>query len=98
MREFARIERIVSLVTKIWRKYPDLRFNQLIDVLSWNYANKNGGKYIEYAYSKFENEKGVQFLKDVANVDLFYLEDDKYEQFLIEYLQLIEGYNLLTND
>jgi hypothetical protein len=86
MRDPARIERVLDLIKQIWNKSPDLRFNQLIDNLSWSYTDEKAN-YIEYSYSKFENEKGVQFLKDVANVDLFYVEDDKFELFLQDYLE-----------
>ena len=90
MREIERINRIISLIKKIWHKHPDTRFNQLIHNLSWEYANRNNKKYIEYSYSKFENEKGTIFNKDVVNVDLFYVEDDEFEKFLIDYLNEIE--------
>jgi hypothetical protein len=91
MRELERIERILDLLKQIWIKQPDSRLMQMMSNISWNYsaANNDAGK--EYAYSKWETPKGdVIFNKDVAIVDLFYLEDDKLEKFLQEYLKEIE--------
>ena len=37
MREPARIDRITSLLNQVWKKYPDLRFFQLIImIIAWN--------------------------------------------------------------
>lgn len=89
MRELARIERIMSLITMIWSRSQDMRFNQLISALEWEFVNQDedNKKYIDYSYSMMQNGKGIAFQKDVTNVDLFYLEDDKFEAFLIEYLK-----------
>jgi hypothetical protein len=76
MRELARIDRIMSLITKIWCKYPDLRFNQLIFHLQTKYE---GGKYIQKVPT---DERGWGMI-DVP--DLFNVEDDKFEKFLSDY-------------
>lgn len=89
MREVERIDRILDLLKQIWNSHPDVRFNQMIDSLSWLYAKEND-KHIEYSYSKFEDDKGVYFRKDNANVDLFYVEDDKFEEFLKRHLEEIK--------
>jgi hypothetical protein len=86
VRELDRIDRIITLIKLIWNKQPDSRFMQLISNVSWNYSAANGDKYKEYSYSKWETPKGVIFNKDVANVDLFHLEDDELELFLQNYL------------
>jgi hypothetical protein len=77
LREVGRIDRILDLVKQIWLKYPDQRFNQLISNLSWNYAD--------------DNKKGAHFFGDVANVDLFYVEDDNFEEYLKDYLNKFEN-------
>lgn len=86
MRETKRIKRILSLVEQIWSKYPDLRFNQLVNVLSIKFSEANENKYMDYTYSKIEDSRGIYFMEDDPTVDLFYVEDDQYEEFLIDYL------------
>jgi hypothetical protein len=85
VREKERIERILTLIRQIWEKQPDTRFNQLIINLSWGFAHKDkkNKKYIKSGYSHLDS---VVFDKDIAFVDLFYLEDDIFENFLKEYL------------
>lgn len=86
MRELARIERIMSLIKDIWILFPDTRFNQLMYNLQYDFSRKNDNKYTQYSYSMLENSKGIAFQKDVSNVNLFQVEDDKFEEFLTEYL------------
>lgn len=93
MREIARIERIMNLIKQIWERQPDSRYMQMIYNLQWNYSAANNDVGKEYSYSKWETPKGnVIFNKDVANIDLFSLKDDKLELFLQDYL------NKLSND
>jgi 2-oxoglutarate dehydrogenase complex dehydrogenase (E1) component-like enzyme len=88
MRDLNRIDRILSLIKQLWVKQTDTRFNQLIHNLSWEYSRINNDAYLEWAYDKFEDEKGgIHFFKDAAIVDLFHLEDDKFEEFLIDKLE-----------
>lgn len=91
MREPERIERIMSLLTKIWKHHPDLRFNQLINNLQWLYAQESGNKkYINEAY-KDEVISGLKWGTVVVKyVDLFYVEDDKFEEFLIKHFEKFE--------
>jgi hypothetical protein len=84
MRDPNRIDRILSLIKQLWYKHPDIRFNQLIHNLSWEYSRINNDVYKEVGYSKWEDERGIQFTKDMVFVDLFHLEDDKFEEFLIK--------------
>lgn len=79
MRDVTRIRTIMTLITEIWVVYPDLRFNQLIHHLQTEYDN---GAYIKKAYVVEVGWGGV----DVSYPDLFNVEDDKFEKFLIEYL------------
>lgn len=85
MREFERIERIMELFKKIWQRYPDLRFNQLVDSLQWEYINTIDGSRVS-TYSKVEevakgNRKIIQ-MEEFKQPDLFYLEDEQFEEFL----------------
>ncbi|RKJ53634.1 hypothetical protein D7X33_31140, partial [Butyricicoccus sp. 1XD8-22] len=56
MRE-ERINRISYLFREYWLKYPELRFNQLIDSLQWEYMNTIDSKYsrIDYDVQYFKN-------------------------------------------
>jgi hypothetical protein len=91
MREPERIERILDLIKQIWIRQPDSRLMQMISNISWNYSAANNDYGKEYSYSKWETPKGdVIFNKDVADVDLFYLEDDKLEKFLQDYLKELD--------
>lgn len=90
MREIERIERILDLIKKIWVKNPDLRYMQLNDHLAHKYSETNGDCGKQYFYDKYETDKGIQFTKTLTGVDLFYLEDDKFEEFLKEYLRDLE--------
>lgn len=87
MREPERIDRILGLIKEIWIKYPDLRFNQLCENLAYTYSEENDDYGKQYFYDKYENDKGIQFTKKFVGVDLFYVEDDKFEKFLEEYLK-----------
>ena len=42
MRDVRRIGIIIYLIIKIWYKYPDMRFGQLIDNLYYQYAISTG--------------------------------------------------------
>jgi hypothetical protein len=94
MREPERIERILDLLKQIWIKQPDSRFLQMISNIEWRYSDANNDAGKEYSYSKWETPRGdVIFNKDVTSVDLFYLEDDKLELFLQDYLNKLGGSN-----
>lgn len=90
MREPARIDRIMTLIHQIWEKHPDLRLFQLMENLSWEYSKRHKDKYKEYSYSKWEDEHGtIVFKKDMAEVNLFHVEDESMEKFLLEYWEEI---------
>lgn len=86
MREFDRIDRIMRLLQRYWEEYPMLRFNQLIESLSWEYVKNVDGKYIEtyqILNSIGNNVKGFN-IENIEIPRLFYLEDDEFEKFLEE--------------
>ena len=79
MREFERIDRMITLIKKIWENHQDLRFNQLIDYLQRKYKD---GAYVKRGYvdtSPYET-------MEISYPNLFNVEDDKFEEFLIDYL------------
>lgn len=92
MREPERIERITNLIMMIWREMPNLRFMQLIDHLQALYNKKHGDIHRVKGYSidmdgiKNNGYDIVAFRNDISYVDLFYVEDDKMEKFLTDYL------------
>lgn len=90
MREVERIERILGLIKEIWVKNPDMRYMQLQDHLAYQYSANNADYGKQYFYDKHETDKGIQFSNTLVCVDLFYLEDDKYEEFLEKYLKGLE--------
>lgn len=78
MREKERINRTISLLQRIWEQQSDMRFNQLISNLQHMYSSQNKG----YG-QRMLIEKG-SFGEEVKSsyLDFFYLEDDKWEEFL----------------
>lgn len=94
MRNPERIERILDLIKQIWIIQPDSRFMQLMSNISWNYSAANYDYGKEYSFSKWETSKATIFNLDVVKVDLFNLEDDKFELFLENYLkEIMKGVN-----
>jgi len=81
MRDIERINRILELIKEIWLYDPDLRFLQMIGNIESRYSKDNSNiGLIEYEIE----EKGAPF--KYSYTDLFYLEDDKLEIYLIELL------------
>lgn len=68
----------MSLLQRIWEQQPDVRFNQLISNLQHMYSSQNEG----YG-QRMTKEKGpLGNVVESSYLDLFYLEDDKWEVFL----------------
>ena len=85
MRDKERIQRITNLIFSYWSRYPNLRFNQLVDSLQWEYCNTvNKFHLVDYAkiIPSKSPIKGFT-VEEFKAPDLFYLEDDKFEKFLI---------------
>lgn len=85
MRDPRRIERVLTLLKKIWAQQPEVRFNQLVANLQRMYSqeNNNYGRREVFKKDFFNNENN-------SNIDLFFLEDDKWEDFLYSYWTSIE--------
>ncbi|WP_057776273.1 hypothetical protein [Cytobacillus dafuensis] len=85
MRDPRRIKRVLSLLQQIWEYQPDVRFNQLISNLQSLYSQQhdNYGRREVYKKEFIDLEKA-------SYLDFFFLEDDKWEEFLASYLSSIE--------
>ncbi len=83
MRDPERIERIMSMVQQLWKQEPDMRFFQLMAVLESRYSKDNNAFGRRELFEK-EESRGSFFTYNI--VDLFYLEDDKLETFLVSFL------------
>ncbi len=76
MRDPERIDDVLDLIDQIWRRYPDLRFQQLMFNLQSEYSQQNDG------VGRVERVEKDGFTK--VGYDLFNLEDDVFTQFLRE--------------
>lgn len=88
MREKERINRIMSLLQRIWEQQPDVRFNQLISNLQHMYSSENEGYGQRMMKEKGPLGDGVGYY-----LDLFYLEDDKWEEYLQRIVDNLEKDN-----
>lgn len=87
MRDPVRIDQLLDLLRQIWFHHPDLRFNQLIYVLQSDYSSKYD-KDMEIREVSFSpTEGGLKKTTGRVAYDLFNLEDDKFIQFLRDYLK-----------
>lgn len=87
MRNPTRISYTIDLIKQIWTLQSDLRFNQLISILQFEFCERNQKWFKEY-YEKDYWISGMIMEKP----DLFHLEDMEFCVFLEEYLlKLQEG-------
>lgn len=86
MRDPKRINRILIIIEKIWEKQPDTRFNQLIDNLQHEYINETGETGWKVNRQIVESYGSKVYLHEESYIDMFHLEDDKFEDFLINKL------------
>jgi hypothetical protein len=84
MRNPERIHVVLDLLKNIWEQQPDIRFNQLIHNLQVEYAEKTG-KYKMELWEK-GTFRGIESYRKIFTVDLFYVEDNDFEDFLQEKL------------
>lgn len=69
MRDKERIPLMLKEIERIWEKSPDLRFNQLMDVLSYEFVEE-------------ERKENHFFDMKYKGIDLFNVEDDTYLDWL----------------
>ena len=70
---------ILDLLKQAWELDPDMRFMQLIFNLQANYSHKNNNAGLV--------EKIGQEGTSIRGFDLFNVEDDVIEKFLVEYIE-----------
>ncbi|MCC2618356.1 DUF1040 family protein [Aestuariibacter halophilus] len=75
MRDPNRIKQLLLLLEKLWQKDPDLRFNQLLYNLQYEFSKENDG------IGQVKEVESDGFTR--IGFDLFNLEDDAF----LEYLQ-----------
>lgn len=85
MRDINRIDRILTHIKRIWNQYPDLRFNQLIHNLQAEYIEVTGETGWKVNRQIVVPYKDKVYLEKDSYVDMFHLEDDKFEKFLENY-------------
>lgn len=76
-----RIDEILSLIKEIWMQHPDTRFNELIEHLQWDYSECNK-EVVSYNMYEKDERHGVFTFSPVADIDLFYVEDDNFLEYL----------------
>jgi hypothetical protein len=85
MRDPRRIKRGLLLLQQIWEYQPDVRFNQLFS----NLQNLYSQQYDNYRIREVYKKEFID-LEQASYLDFFFLEDDKWEEFLASYLSSIE--------
>lgn len=74
MRAPQRIDKTLKLVETLWKRNPDLRFQQLLYILQSEYSQKNGN------VGKVENIEEDGFTR--VGYDLFNTKDEQFITFL----------------
>lgn len=87
MRDINRISRVMNKLQTIWEAHPDIRFNQLLDSIQRSYSNEEE-KSAKIYYDTI-NYHGHTTYTPIAVVDLFNLEDDKFEVYLDKLIERI---------
>lgn len=74
MKDPKRIQEILDLIYEIWQRSPELRFNQLIYNLQFDYSQKNGG----IGQVKKTSSDGFE----QVGFDFFNLDDSAFIEYL----------------
>jgi hypothetical protein len=93
MRDPNRVKRILTLLQQIWEHQTDVRFNQLISNLQSLYSQENNSYGRREVYTK-----NFIDLEKTSYLDFFYLEDDKWEEFLTSYWLNIQNEIMLRRE
>lgn len=78
-----RINKILCLIQKIWKSNPEMRFFQLLDLLQHEFSLSNDGIGKRQVFEL--DSKGYK--QPIVFIDLFYLKDDDFEEFLLDYIE-----------
>ena len=94
MRDPDRVQRILKLIEEIWRNQNDLRLVQLIQSLLSQYDEERNAGLRKTVYEKETWKDGLvtQYM-ETSYLDGFYLEDEKLEEFLLNYLKKMNSPN-----
>lgn len=87
MRNPERINVAMMALTEIWKRNPDVRFHQLIESLKTQYVEDNEAHHHVVKSYKTEYHNGVPVEDAVFSIDMFYLEDDKWIDFLVSFAE-----------
>ncbi|WP_336883748.1 hypothetical protein [Priestia koreensis] len=93
MRDSNRIKIILTLLQQIWEHQPDVRFNQLISNLQSLFSEENNSYGLREVYTKSFID-----LEKTSYLDFFYLEDDKWAEFLTSYWLDIQNEIMLPRE
>jgi len=74
MRDPERIEEMIRLIKELWLRGPDLRFNQLLYNLQYEFSQLNDGA------GQIKEIEADGFTR--TGFDLFNIEDNKFMEFL----------------
>lgn len=89
MRDPKRIEKLLNLYKQIWELYPYTRFFQLEESLKYEFyeTTKTGNEIISWEY---DNHIQMLQLKG-RDIDMYYVEDEKFITFLEWKLNKLKG-------
>ncbi len=87
MRNPERIDVAMKALTEIWKRNPDVRFHQLVESLKTQYVEDNEAHYHVIKSYKTEYYNGKPVENTVFTIDMFYLEDDEWINFLINFAE-----------
>ena len=94
VRDPERVQRILKLIEEIWRNQNDLRLVQLIQSLLSQYdEERNAGLRKTGDEKEMWKDGLVTQYRETSYLDGYYLEDDKLEEFLLNYLKKMNSSN-----
>lgn len=89
MRSPKRIKDLISLLYEIWECQSDMRFNQLVHNIQMEFATKNN-KGFRNVWEREDLFGRISFIP-VCHLDLFYVEDDEFIEFLRQKRDELKG-------
>lgn len=85
MRNPSRIPELMEYIQRYWQANPDLRFNQLICNLQYEFHKDTKKGKLKNTYELFGGEV-IQYSGQVP--DLYYVEDEEFIQWLKEKVEI----------
>ncbi len=90
-------EKIMILLTKLWKDSSELRFNQFLHNLQHDFNRANDEKYTETLYRSEVGNPNLVIYAKTDVVDLFNVEDSIFLKFLEDEVIKLEGIALPAN-